>query len=384
MKAALEANTRFRALFGDLVGGDWTQADIVTRNNVRVKALGSGQKIRGINHLTKRPTDIIMDDFESENNTATAEMRHKLKDWVVGAVEPSLDDDGILTFIGTIVHQDSVLYGLQSAPGYKTLFYRALQDDGTALWPEKRSAQWLEAKRSQLEAMGLGHMFWQEYQNTPRNPNEQSYLESDLRYYEGDIVLKPDGPWLRIQLADGTAEEKPVNTFVGVDLSISSRGDYNVILILAVDEDENMYVVDYYRARAEPDKVIDELFRFHARYAPTFFVIETTAYQQAIVTFLNREMVSRNTFLGVREVKPRTAKDVRLQAMQPMVKANKLYLKRGHVELVDELVNFPKARNDDVMDALHNAFMYASKSMRHGDHELILSVPHEVPSWRML
>jgi len=303
---------------------------------------------------------------------------------VAGAVEPSLDDDGILTTIGTIVHQDTYLYSLLSDPQFKVLFYRAMNDEGVALWPERFPAKRLIAIRESMRSRGLEHMFYQEYLNMPRNPETQAFRESDFRFYEGGIAMKEDGPYIRLNQADGSYVDKPVSIFVGVDLAISSRGDYTVILPLAVDSDENFYVCDYYRKRVEPNEIIDELFRMKARYQPTLFIIETTAYQQALVSFLRREMNNRKIFFGVREVKPRQAKDVRLMSMEPFFKANKVYMKRSQVEILDELIEFPKGRNDDVIDALHNAISNASKSMRSGMETSIEGDQFVPQSWRTL
>ena len=41
----------------------------------------------------------------------------------------------------------------------------------------------------------------------------------------------------------------PVNVYIGVDLAYeaNSRSDYQVIMVIAIDSDRNVYIVDYYR-----------------------------------------------------------------------------------------------------------------------------------------
>ena len=61
-------------------------------------------------------------------------------------------------------------------------------------------------------------------------------------------------------------------------------------------------------------------------------------------------------------VKPpaRIKKEDRLEtSLGPIVNSKKLYLQRQMTELVDELFEHPKPRNDDVMDALYYADYYA-------------------------
>ena len=59
--------------------------------------------------------------------------------------------------------------------------------------------------------------------------------------------------------------------------------------------------------------------------------------------------------LGVR---PPTGikKEDRLESLlAPIVNRGKLFIKRKHVELVDEMFQFPKGKHDDVMDSIWTA-----------------------------
>ena len=94
-------------------------------------------------------------------------------------------------------------------------------------------------------------------------------------------------------------------------------------------------------------------------------------------------MVQRNIFLPVREVKPRLAKDIRLEGMQPYFVAHKVHVKKRHTELIQELLAFPKGRNDDTLDALHNALVYASRASAQGELEEQYFQAAQ-PSWRIV
>lgn len=383
IKMALEENPRIRYYFGDLVGDLWTQDDIILKNKVRIKAIGTRQRVRGINFLSKRPTDIILDDFESELNSLTPENRHRNMDWVAGAIEPSLDDDGVLTCIGTIVHEGTYLNGLRKDPRFEVLFYEAIMD-GESIWPERFPKERMEQIRESYRARGLIHMYYQEYFNQPRNPEEQAFKQQDIQHYDGDITVKDGQSYISLNQPDGTTKEKPVNVYCGVDLAISSRGDFSVIVPLAVDADENLYVGDYFRKRVEPDRIIDELFQFRFRYNPQLFVIETTAYQQALITFLRKAMVERGIHFPIKEVKPRLAKDIRLMSLQPFFVANKIFLKRRHTELEEELLAFPRGKHDDLLDGLHNAASFAVRAAPNQDAITTNWEYFSAPSWRVL
>ncbi len=71
--------------------------------HVRVKARGRGQRLRGLKHKQHRPDLIILDDLENDVNVRNPEIVGQILDWVKSAVYPSLDANGTLMIIGTIL-----------------------------------------------------------------------------------------------------------------------------------------------------------------------------------------------------------------------------------------------------------------------------------------
>ena len=67
---------------------------------------GTGQQLRGIKHGNQRPTLIIVDDPEDENNTKTSESMEANLRWLLQSAVPSLDPKkGRIAIIGTPIHQ---------------------------------------------------------------------------------------------------------------------------------------------------------------------------------------------------------------------------------------------------------------------------------------
>ena len=64
----------------------WRKGDIITRNGVKVLALGAGQKVRGRKHRQHRPSLIILDDIESEADACSADQRETKMEWFRKAV----------------------------------------------------------------------------------------------------------------------------------------------------------------------------------------------------------------------------------------------------------------------------------------------------------
>lgn len=78
IRAEFEENEAIREDFGDLVGKVWRNDVIVTKNGIKVEAIGSGKKIRGRKHRNWRPDLLILDDIENDENVRTPEQRKKL------------------------------------------------------------------------------------------------------------------------------------------------------------------------------------------------------------------------------------------------------------------------------------------------------------------
>lgn len=113
IKAELEENERLKQDFPDSsgIGKVWKIGEIVSKNNIKVKAYGSGKRVRGVKHGTYRPDLTIIDDLENDTNVRSRKQRDKLEEWLDEAVENlgSVDDSMDILYIGTILHRDSVL-----------------------------------------------------------------------------------------------------------------------------------------------------------------------------------------------------------------------------------------------------------------------------------
>ena len=87
IKTELEENADIIEDFGALKSDKaWRSNVIVTKNDVKIEAIGSGKKVRGRKHRNWRPDLIVLDDVENDENVNTPEQRKKLKSWFEKAV----------------------------------------------------------------------------------------------------------------------------------------------------------------------------------------------------------------------------------------------------------------------------------------------------------
>lgn len=362
IKNNLMKNHLLRAYYGDLVGEKWTEDEIVTKNNCRIVAKGTGQKIRGLlmgSETITRPKDIIMDDFESENNSDTAEKIDKNIKWITKAVEPSLADDGRLITIGTIVHERAYLKRLKDDPAFKTHFYQAVVgadgkniEVGKPLWPERFSMKRLLEIKASYEARGESDAFWQEYMNIAVSLDDQTFREEWNKIEDGEYGYSDKHHMSYIKRGNLII---PINVGVGVDLAISvaSTADFTVVAAVGTDFDGNKYILDYKRIKTNRmNKIINTIFDVANTYHANTVCIETVQFQQIIATEFREQMQIRNAHFGIVEHNPRNSKDSRIKALQPIFARGAMYQRSWMNELRAELFAFPNAAHDDILDAV--------------------------------
>lgn len=137
VKAELESNPRLLSDFPNACQepgskpkpGRWTKDEIITRNGVQVRAFGAEGKIRGVKHRENRPSLIILDDMEDEEQVSSPERREKLDNWFKKAVLKVGNRRTNVIVVGTIMHYDSLLARLldpRKSPGWRASKYQAV------------------------------------------------------------------------------------------------------------------------------------------------------------------------------------------------------------------------------------------------------------------
>lgn len=365
IKDALEYSMPLRAIFGywgQHSAKVWTKDRVVLKDNSAIICKGTGQQVRGLKFGNQRPTLFILDDPEDENNTKTSEAMEWNLRWLLQGVEPGLDPHiGRVLVIGTPQHQSCLVETLDVMKGYTTKRYKAMLDDGTALWEEQVSLRSLKEKKNELESIGRLSVFYREYQCEVVGDEDQFFVEDNIHYWDGEFE-KGDGRTGYINFTRigedvfDTPVKKHVHVFMGIDpaSSIKKTADYSVIMPIAVDSEDNRYVLPYFRKRVKPMDLAASILQYDTLYAPAKAHIESVAYQEML-----RDYITTKRFIPGfgKKINPRTSKSSRLESLQPWFFQNKVFIKRDMTPLVDELLMYPRGRHDDLLDGLYYAFM---------------------------
>ena len=385
IKYHLEYNDKFTYYFGDLKGRKWTEDDIELKNGSKLISKSNLSGIRGGAKLHKRYDLIVLDDFEDENNTVTPESRSKIANLVTAVVFPALEPHtGRLRINGTPVHFDAfitnILNGYEKAKkmgdsySWKVITYKALQPDGTPLWPDWFGAKEMARKKKFYADSGQPQKFYQEYMMEVQNEEDAIFTRNHIKYWDGNFSHDEEAGISYVHLENG--DRKPINVFAGVDPATDSTrrdSDFSVVLFVGVDVDNNIYILDYLRKRSLPvigipgeDKkgIVDYLFDYNKIYNPGLYVIEDTTMSKPVFQSINAEMRRRNDFtIKYAAEKPgtRMSKRDRIQEILAQRFAiGSVHLKKEMYDLYREIITFgPRMGHDDTIDALAYACKYA-------------------------
>lgn len=376
IKAHLQKNPEFIDLFGDLTKGSvkWsTEAIQLARpgsydsKENTVTAFGIGGNL-----VSQHYDVILMDDLVNRENIHTpdriADVMTFYKD-VQDLVDDPLRSEQIL--IGTRWHEAD-LYGtiLDDANPEKHKFavmkreavegaYELIKkpdgrfgiEGGQILFEVKFPREALE---DLLNAKGPSE-FSAQYLNDPV-PSSESTFKYDWKYYEEDD-LRGKEVYHYITLDPAFFDPHSKKT----DL------DYTVFLVNAVDAENNWHIRDIIRDRMKPEDIIEMIFDLDLKWKPKAFGIESVAFQKILAYEARRRMRERNRFIPIVELKHAgsnaKSKYERIQALEPRYAIGSiLHGKevRHTTTLEMELRRFPRARTDDIADALANQLEIAT------------------------
>jgi len=376
IKDVLDYSQQFRQIFGYWginSARTWAKTEIELKDGSMIICKGTGQQLRGIKHGNQRPTLIIVDDPEDENNTKTSEAMEGNLRWLLQSAVPSLDPvKGRIAIIGTPIHQRCIVETLKDMKGWNNMLFKPDLDNGIALWESWQPIKKLVKKKEELESINRVSVFYREYMCEVVGDEDQLFKESYIQYYKGKIEYSDNNSFLRITEIDGeTADElRPVNIFMGVDPASSTRqtADYSVIVTVAVDKDGNRFVLPYYRNRATPMNVAEAILNQVKIYKPDKTRIESVGYQEMLREYIRKRCEEEGLFIPGLEIKenPRNSKSARLETMEPYFAQKKFYMLKEQMELRDELLMYPRGKHDDLLDGL----FYATKGIYPPNHSI--------------
>lgn len=358
IKDHLSRNPRLIELFGNLSKNavEWSNNRITLstqRTSLGDKeptVLGTGIET---NIVSKHFDLIILDDVVVRENTETMEQVEKVIKRYKDTIN-LMETKAQLVVIGTRwVDYDLYSWILDPENHQKHYFdifiKKAVEWDGpieealgkgegitSLLWPEKFTREELYKR---FRSVGP-YEFSTQYLNDPVPSTEAKFRKDWFQYFEESDV-----------------KNDVHNVYITVDPAITTKkeSDYTAIVVTSIDRWGNIYFRDGIRERLTVDQIIMVTFKLAEMWHPKQIGLEDVAWQKALAYSMREEMRKRGRHLPIVPVKPQArSKEERIQGLQPQYANGKVFHNKSlsiTKYLEDELLRFPYAKHDDVIDA---------------------------------
>jgi predicted phage terminase large subunit-like protein len=358
----------------------WT-ADSLHLNRDKPMSEGTFEAAGTRTKTTSRHYDVVieddtvtpdLDDLSIENVTPSPEDVAQAIGWhklVSSLLVHPLESRNIV--VGTRWAELDLLSWIAKHEPYFRSYERAVRErdglpdaSGHITWPERFSEEAL----AQLEASYGPYMFSCLYLNRPRHSDDMVFQRDWFQYY----LTEPEDliTTITVDLAGDPGSSKARG---------KPRSDYNVVMTCGKDiENGDIFVLNYWRKRANAGEVTEEIFRQQALWRVCKVAIETVGYQGTFQYWFKEQKRKRNVYFQVEGITHgNRSKESRIRGLQPLIAAGRLKFRSHQRELISELEVFPLGAHDDLADALAMQLVILSqtRSMREEREQVAMDDP---------
>jgi len=385
-----------------LRGHTWNQEDLVTAWGDRLISSSNLTSMRGDTLATLeqgavRYSSVFIDDAENEENTKTPASRESIVNNIMDGILPAIDthySGNRLYLIETPVHYDAMAQDIldrwaqvrggtpEEIEGFpwKVISYGATQPHmpGGVLWHSWMPRERLDEIKNQYAHSKKGVAgYYQEYEIEVQSKDNAIWTRDHIKWHNGQYHWDEKTQQGYLKLG---GQDYPVNVFIGCDpaTDIDTReADYTVVMAVAIDSDNNAYVLEYERHRAIPtvaqrntegeilgkSGVVDYIIGLHEKYHAVSSTVEDVAMNRSVFQALNdRRRVLNKFHLAIIPEKPggQQKRNRILSGLAGRFSAGTVYYRENMFDLINETVTFgPRMAHDDTIEAFYYACRYA-------------------------
>ena len=414
LRQELESNEALAADYGHAVGRGrvWRHNRLVLRNDVCIDALSSGQRVRGRRYRQHRPSLVICDDLQNDQQMESPRKRLKSRQWFQSALLKAGNKQTNFINLATALHREALAMELTRKPGWTSRTFAAIErwPDDMLLWEEWEAIYCgVGSNTSQREPVA-------ELVRVPINGNAGILTNSatvrnasDARqaareFYEihrtqmdaGAVLLWPEEEdlyTLMCMRAEGGREafsrekqssplnpeqcEWPESYFdehiwfdhwpermlktIALDPSkgASDRpSDYSALVMLGIDVHDVLYV-EAELGRYDAAELVAVAAEWYRQFRPHALGIESNQCQHLFAELLKQELMRQRLLVTEPElIDNHLNKRLRIRRLTHFLAARRIRFKRHSPStqlLVNQLRDFPIGDHDDGPDALEMA-----------------------------
>lgn len=364
----------FVRLFGDLRGEKWKKDEMVLRRTV--KTADPTLMVSGLDSSSTglHPGVIVSDDQQTDDNADSPELneevktKHRLYEGIQrGKWCPIIMSDGTRWGFRDKGHMLQEMWEEERRKGVKpSIFitriagFKRTEDGKTFNW---KVAEFAECGMT-LEAMRRMRMtfrpmlFSYNILLEPFSAEDAPFKKEFIQHHEKDITdLKNEGAsfWLLVDPA-GDGKNAQGKTWKGAD--------FNALVVSAITPTGEMYVMETVNKHLKPTELFAEIVRLNESYPELRVMVETYFQQFKLASWLRNHATENLIQIAWAKFKmDKRAKAARIDGLEPMFRARKIFWRKEHVELEDQVLTWTgkeeEGRHDDLLDGLSHTYHQA-------------------------
>ena len=312
-----------------------------------IEAAGAGTQVNGRGFGL-----VIGDDLTKDEEAARSPaMRSSLMNWIHGDLIRRMEPNGRIVLVMSRKHPEDPIGQMLRMNGelpaclkWHQILFKAIQDDGTALWPERYPIDVLLAMKRELELANKSHFWSSMYMQDPRS--DPAACEFPDSYFK-DIFfteLPPNiTPRLKIVCCDPSKGSK------------SKAGDYSAILTLVLDNSGILWVTNAWLRQVPMGECVEQFAATIIRERPHGAIIETMLGAELAIADAQRLLDAKDCRVALYPYQSTENKLVRIRTgVTGWLQKHRLKVcdTVGGRLLVAQLQEFPSAEHDDGCDSL--------------------------------
>lgn len=298
-----------------------------TGHRLGLKMFGAKTGLRGTKIFGKRPVLCVLDDLVSDDDAKSKAAMTAIKDTVYKGVNHALDPTRRkVVFNGTPFNKEDILIEAVESGAWDVNVWPVCErfpckpEEFVGAWPDRFTYDYVLEQYEMAVQTGKVDGFMQELMLRITSEEERLVQDHDIRWYKRDQLWQ---------------NRSAFNFYITTDFATSSKetADYSVISVWAYNSNGDWFWVDGICARQTMDKSIDDLFRLAQKYKPQSVGVEITGQQGGFISWIQREMLTRNIWFNFATsgkssapgIRPITDKLSRFNLVVPWFKAGKMY-----------------------------------------------------------
>lgn len=320
-----------------------------------IRLFGVNSGIRGFKEYGKRVEIAVADDLLLDSDARSDTVIKNIEEVIYKAITYAMHPRrNCLLLQGTPFNSKDPLYKAIEGGGFKSVVFPIAEkfpcekNEFKGAWEDRFDYNTVKKMYDTSKAGGQEQAFRQEMML-------QIIPEEGLLVPQDKIITIPSETFEK-------KRKEFYNFYITTDFAYTDKesSDYSVISVWAINNNGDYILCDGYCGKALIDALINKIFEFNVKYNPLQVGFEITGQQIGFVNLIRNEMITRNNFFNLKEIRPTKDKFSRFNLATPLFHNQKIMICSNMMkttwgtEFKDEIgkatVEGFKSKHDDVLD----------------------------------